>query len=229
MYKNGAAEIDPKMNLPVTAAGGHYEFVDDWEDYSDGSEPYQLPDGTWVVPARRSRNVGRFVWLPDFEPQKPVHEAGHSVGPQNPQEEGVKIAQSVLGTVDACKSLFKNKDGLENFNGLVNEKKIVTEDVTMPDRKGGKLSERQDVAGIFLNGKIIINPGGPLARGRLLDPKLTDSYLKGLRPGEVWAVFYIHETAHKTGDFEPDDFGSGSQSILYSIQVRYACFPPAKR
>lgn len=76
---SGAAGLDPKAPSPLDlttgmAPGATPVFIDEWEDYDDGSRPYQLPDGAWVVPALRSRNVGKFAWVTN----------GAMTSPQNP-------------------------------------------------------------------------------------------------------------------------------------------------
>jgi hypothetical protein len=51
---------------------GQFVFVEEWEDYDDGKRPHQDPDGTWVVPAKGSRSVGRFKWVPGLMAQNPA-------------------------------------------------------------------------------------------------------------------------------------------------------------
>jgi len=153
-------------------------------------------------------------------PQNPatIHEIQHSSGLETPQEQGIKIAQNALATIQPCKDLFKGGDGLTKFNELVKGNRIVTRDFVNSD--GWRLTEHPDAFGIYSpkDDKIYVNPRGALANGDYSDP-----IFHGMTRAEAWALFYIHETAHKTGRFGPDNYGS--ESLRHSMEVRGRCFP----
>jgi RHS repeat-associated protein len=137
------------------------------------------------------------------------------------QEKGILIAQEALKTIQPCKDLFRNKDGLERFNELLKAGIIKSGEVILPGIAGGKkLIDHPEIAMTYLNGHIYINPASAFGTG-----DFSAVFFKRLKPAEAFALGFIHEDGHATGDFAPDAYGSGSKSLEYSIRVRQACFP----
>jgi hypothetical protein len=99
---------------------------------------------------------------------------------------------------------------------------IIKSDTTIIDPmtlNSGRLIDRKDVYATIAGSTIYLNPSGPLFDGRWKN----DDFNQGLSEAEAFALVYMHETAHRTGDFPPDGY-SEAQSRLNSVLIRTFCF-----
>jgi len=135
----------------------------------------------------------------------------------SPQSAGVKIAQQ---RISRCSGVFKSGRGSSVFNGIVANNGIVTADAPIFDPLTGKqnrLINNPRIYAVFGGGKIFLNPVGPMSDGRWKG----QDFMSGLSEAEAYALIFMHETAHGTGDFPPD---TESQSLQNSWIIRITCF-----
>src|SRR5207253_5308866 len=116
-------------------------------------------------------------------------------------ENVVANAESGIGTAQAalmkqrCRDLFANDDGLRALDSLILNHRIVIGDFV--DSNGWRLTEHPDSYAMYSpqDEKLYINPNGALANGDYRDP-----LFHRMTKAQVWALVYIHESAHKTRD-----------------------------
>ena len=144
--------------------------------------------------------------------------AGGARAAETPLTLGIAIARQ---RIPGCPAVFKSGNGLSLFNGIVTNGGIVSADAPIFDPLTGKqdrLINNPEIYAVFGGGRIFLNPVGPLSDGRWRG----QDFLRGLSEAESYALIFIHETAHGTGDFPPD---TESQSYTNSWIIRVTCFP----